>query len=193
MAKSPIIDFDLECVGCGYNLRGLGPDQRCPECGQWIDDSLDEVRLARFEAAETERRSKLNPVANECGCAVDAVVYVLDAVAAVRRRAAWLAGPDAGPGEIQVTAGQLCDGIRELAFDEFAHRGEALLRLRAWGIESSEDVGRIIYALVSVGHLHTSPEDSPSDFDGLFTLATLFETPEEGRDDPDQEPTDDDA
>lgn len=27
------IAADLWCVGCGYNLRGLPPGHRCPECG----------------------------------------------------------------------------------------------------------------------------------------------------------------
>ena len=27
------ITVDLQCVSCGYNLRGLSPDRMCPECG----------------------------------------------------------------------------------------------------------------------------------------------------------------
>jgi hypothetical protein len=32
----PEIDHDLMCMSCGYNLRGLSPDGRCPECGSLI-------------------------------------------------------------------------------------------------------------------------------------------------------------
>lgn len=31
---------DLLCIHCGYNLRGLSPDRRCPECGTPIAKSL---------------------------------------------------------------------------------------------------------------------------------------------------------
>lgn len=40
---------DLRCTGCGYSLRGLPLDGRCPECGVTISDSLaaERLRLAR--------------------------------------------------------------------------------------------------------------------------------------------------
>ncbi len=35
-----LIDDDLECVGCGYNLRSLARDSNCPECAAPVMDSL---------------------------------------------------------------------------------------------------------------------------------------------------------
>ncbi len=35
-----VIDRDVACASCGYNLRGLAPDGRCPECGAPIANSL---------------------------------------------------------------------------------------------------------------------------------------------------------
>ena len=32
--------LDITCRGCGYNLRGLSPAGRCPECGRPVRDSL---------------------------------------------------------------------------------------------------------------------------------------------------------
>ncbi|MEI8197567.1 MAG: hypothetical protein WCI73_16860 [Phycisphaerae bacterium] len=34
------IAVDTHCIYCGYNLRGLLPDSRCPECGHLTDDTL---------------------------------------------------------------------------------------------------------------------------------------------------------
>jgi len=36
---------DVACVGCGYNLRGLEPGGKCPECGLDISRSLHGDRL----------------------------------------------------------------------------------------------------------------------------------------------------
>ena len=33
------LEMDIACVSCGYNLRGLAPDSRCPECGTAIGHS----------------------------------------------------------------------------------------------------------------------------------------------------------
>ncbi|UCE58460.1 MAG: hypothetical protein JSU63_13570 [Phycisphaerales bacterium] len=35
-----VIAEDKPCIHCGYNLRGLMPDGRCPECGEEIGQSL---------------------------------------------------------------------------------------------------------------------------------------------------------
>ena len=44
-AQTPVvIDEDLDCPRCGYNLRGL-PQPRCPECGLVVD--LDQIRAAQ--------------------------------------------------------------------------------------------------------------------------------------------------
>jgi len=38
-----MIDHDLPCVACEYNLRGLSPEGRCPECGNLIIDSINRI------------------------------------------------------------------------------------------------------------------------------------------------------
>lgn len=42
----PAILRDMTCGTCGYNLRGLSPDGRCPECGHPIEESRYDPRLA---------------------------------------------------------------------------------------------------------------------------------------------------
>jgi hypothetical protein len=38
--QSDTIEDDVKCVSCGYNLRGLSPQGRCPECGSGIAQSI---------------------------------------------------------------------------------------------------------------------------------------------------------
>jgi hypothetical protein len=55
------IGHDLSCADCGYNLRGLAPSSRCPECGGAIAASLQAAverltpqRTAQFAQARTQ-------------------------------------------------------------------------------------------------------------------------------------------
>lgn len=46
--QSTLVEADVTCLGCGYNLRGLARDGRCPECGESVERSLhgDLIRYA---------------------------------------------------------------------------------------------------------------------------------------------------
>lgn len=37
---SATVDFDLTCIGCGYNLRTMPFDGRCPECTRPVKESV---------------------------------------------------------------------------------------------------------------------------------------------------------
>jgi hypothetical protein len=43
-SASTLIDFDISCARCGYNLRTLPQDGKCLECGGSVADSLDARR-----------------------------------------------------------------------------------------------------------------------------------------------------
>jgi hypothetical protein len=51
----PRFDFDLFCNNCRYNLRGLTPDSRCPECGTPIAAALLEDPLHFADPAWLDR------------------------------------------------------------------------------------------------------------------------------------------
>lgn len=57
MASEPLraIEQDIACIHCGYNLRALYPDGRCPECGAAIGESLRGDLLKFADAGWLER------------------------------------------------------------------------------------------------------------------------------------------
>ena len=53
-----MIEFDLPCIECGYNLRGLDPAGKCPECGTDVART-NRGDLLRFSNATWLSRMKL--------------------------------------------------------------------------------------------------------------------------------------
>lgn len=47
-AREYLANLDVQCPGCGYNLRGL-IDAQCPECGRVVELPLPKRRLTRDE------------------------------------------------------------------------------------------------------------------------------------------------
>jgi 2-amino-4-hydroxy-6-hydroxymethyldihydropteridine diphosphokinase len=166
LAKRVQRDPDIHCSSCGYNLRGLPVNGHCPECGKSIKETLEELAELDPAAHEQLRRAGLIALAALAGCAVDGVLFVMDAVALAERTL-----QDSGK---PISARSVCAAVRARARDYFNDDAEAIELLNEWGVRSSEDVGRIVFAAVRAGRLTASPDDRESDFAGLFTLDTLF-------------------
>jgi hypothetical protein len=57
VSESPAADaiaVDIACVGCGYSLRGLSAESRCPECGKPVLDSTHDRPPPRVTRATRE-------------------------------------------------------------------------------------------------------------------------------------------
>lgn len=81
-----------------------------------------------------------------------------------------------------VTGQELCRGARDLARKQYGLLAWPLLQ--SWGIQSTSDLGEIVYNLIASGDLEKTPNDTRSDFNDVFDLADALSaqdcfTPEE--------------
>jgi uncharacterized repeat protein (TIGR04138 family) len=72
-----------------------------------------------------------------------------------------------------VTGRQLCWALRDIALERWGLMARPLLS--SWGITCTEDVGRIVFALVENGWLQKQPQDSLEDFQQVFAFPEAFD------------------
>lgn len=80
--------------------------------------------------------------------------------------------PSFPPEGRHVTGQELCMGLRDLALQRFGPLARTVLA--SWGIHSTEDFGRLVFALVDAGLLRKTDEDSLDDFRGVYDFDEAF-------------------
>ena len=77
------------------------------------------------------------------------------------------------PGTRHVTGRQLCETLRALAIERWGYMASVVLR--TWGIKSTRDFGRVVFAFVEAGHWQKTPTDSVDDFDSVYSFRETFD------------------
>lgn len=72
-----------------------------------------------------------------------------------------------------ITGNELANGVRELALSRYGPLARTVLEY--WGIHETEDVGRVVFAMVEQGILVKEDEDDQQDFTDLFDFEEAFE------------------
>ncbi|MBM4184676.1 MAG: hypothetical protein FJ207_10780 [Gemmatimonadetes bacterium] len=72
-----------------------------------------------------------------------------------------------------VTGKELAGGVRELALERFGPIARTVLQ--HWGIHDTDDVGRVVFAMVEQGILIKQEEDQLEDFTGVFDFEEAFD------------------
>ena len=72
-----------------------------------------------------------------------------------------------------ITGQELANGFRRLALDRFGPMARTVLQ--HWGIQTTQDLGEIVFALVECGVLIRQDEDNLEDFQDLFDFEEAFE------------------
>ncbi len=71
-----------------------------------------------------------------------------------------------------ISGKELAEGVRDLAIDRFGPMARTVLD--HWGIHATEDVGRIVFALVETGILIKQEDDSLLDFTNVYNFDEAF-------------------
>lgn len=94
----------------------------------------------------------------------DAYMFVLEALTEVRAELG---------AKRHVSGQELAHGARGLAMDRYGPLARAVLE--HWGIHSTDDLGRLVFALVEAGVLVKQDEDRQEDFNDLFDFEEAFD------------------
>ncbi len=74
-----------------------------------------------------------------------------------------------------ISGGELLDGIREFALEEFGPMAKTILV--GWGISATEDVGEIVFNMVDFGLLGKTDQDCREDFAKGYDFDQAFRHP----------------
>lgn len=87
-------------------------------------------------------------------------------------------GPDAEEREDEkrhVSGQQLCLGLKDHAIRQYGLLARAVLG--RWGIKSTSDFGKIVFAMIEAGLMRKTEEDSLEDFLSVYDFDEAFATP----------------
>jgi uncharacterized repeat protein (TIGR04138 family) len=79
------------------------------------------------------------------------------------------------PARRHVTGAELAWACRDFALQQFGLLAPDVLE--HWNVRRTEDLGRIVFTLVSVGLLSTQPTDRETDFAGVYDFGEAFREP----------------
>ncbi len=78
------------------------------------------------------------------------------------------------PSPRHISGAEFCDGLKRYAVDQFGPLARTVLEY--WGITETLDFGKIVFALVEVGLMRKTDEDSLADFTRIYDFEAAFNT-----------------
>jgi len=115
----------------------------------------------------------LQEVADELGCySIEAFAFVQEGLSYAVNK---VYGNTIEPNQNRHVSGQqLCEGLREYALARWGLMARAVLA--RWGITSTFDFGRIVFALIDAQYMSRTDQDSIEDFRSVFDFKTAFDS-----------------
>lgn len=84
------------------------------------------------------------------------------------------AGEQEGPPiERHVTGQELCEAVKQYALKQFGYMAKVVLN--SWGIQTTGDVGEIVFNLINIECMRKSDSDRREDFEDVFDFDAAFQ------------------
>ena len=81
--------------------------------------------------------------------------------------------PFGEPQQTHVTGQQLCESCRQYALEQYGYLAKMVLG--RWGIESTSDLGELVYNLIRIEQMRKSETDRREDFDDVYDFENAFD------------------
>lgn len=78
----------------------------------------------------------------------------------------------ASTGTRHVSGQQLCMGLRDFAIEQFGLLAPVVLA--SWHVHRTDDFGRMVFALIELGAMSKTAQDTLDDFRGIYDFAEAF-------------------
>ena len=122
-------------------------------------------------AEPSKRQKELEDVVRETGMyPIDAYYFVQQGLGFAVQR---VHGPEKKGQNRHITGQQLCEGLREFAFEQWGMLARTVLG--RWNIISTLDFGKIVYAMIDAEMLQRTDEDSLDDFRTVYDFKAGFD------------------
>lgn len=80
---------------------------------------------------------------------------------------------DANEEGLHITGGELLIGIKELALNQYGLLTQMVFE--DWGIQTTDDFGRIVFELIEQGEMRKTDKDRLEDFFSVYEFNTAFD------------------
>jgi hypothetical protein len=183
LPETDVIDLDLPCAKCEYNLRGLAAGARCPECGSLVAPSL----VARLDVAEPIERQALEqilqkaiePLAPSAAAQVVAILLLEALSHGLRYPTAVRPEVEMQPGDEriwkQLSAHALCREVINFAATEIGSFDDLFTQLRQLNINTVRQLGHFLFALIAFGLIEPTELFGSDDFPDTPLERLFFE------------------
>jgi len=165
MAADEIVEYQVICHGCGYNLRGLCQHTTCPQCGAVVFLALCDAAVRTQTPAQLNAfraiSDRIRSIAANSALTLDALTflwYAINYLNEARRHRTDPPARNAPP----LAAPDLCLAMRDLAAIAFgAAAGDTL---RSFNLATAADAGKAMEALLQGGLLNAEDGQSNAGF-----------------------------